>query len=162
MKQKSISYPLRSVAKARRRMSELSSIEFALEKLQQNILSPGMHCITIPTHDQGREVLSLCLDSVGIYQDISMVSMTTKKVPYSYRDLYAEMSSFQALSADTGRLEEFLLSCFQSDFLIIEYTQELLEQAWFGKFEQLLYEYKVPQAIPIVMLLYSETELIKN
>ncbi len=97
-----------------------------------------------------------------MYTDIGMVTMTNKRVPAHYRDLYDEMYFNRALFLDDGRLEEFMLTSFQCDFLILEYTQELMEEPWFGRFERLLHDYSISTSIPIIMFIYDEHTLNKN
>lgn len=162
MKQRLDISNLRNLTRTRRKTAGTTLVEQTIINVQQYFLSPGLHCITIPSHEQGRSLLRVCLDSLGIYSDVGMVTVTTKKTPLHYRDIYEELEHYQALSFDDGSLEEYMFSAFQCDFLILEYTQELMEQPWFGRFEQLMSEYSVAKAIPVIMFLYDDQGVTKN
>ncbi len=163
MKQRLDISNLRNMTRSRRKSTTSTTlVEQTIITVQQYFLTPGLHCITIPNHEQGRSLLRVCLDSLDLYSDVGMVTVTTKKTPAHYRDLYAELEDAQAVFSDNGRLEEFMLSSFQCDFLVMEYTPELLEKPWFGRFEQALTEYSVSKAIPVVMFIYDDLGLMKN
>jgi len=94
-----------------------------------------------------------------IFADVALLTMATQKCPAQYRDLYEEMKK---LSMHDGSLEEFVLTSFYNDFLIIEYTPQLMEQPWYGTFEQLLSKYSIAQSIPVIMFMYDEYALEAN
>ncbi len=161
MKQRLDISNLRNLTRTRRKTGT-TLVEQTIINVQQYFLTPGVHCITIATHEQGRSLLRVCLDSLEIYTNVGIVTVTTKKAPAHYRDMYEELEHAQALCLGDGRLEEFMLSSFQCDFLVLEYTQELLEQPWFGRFEQLLSEYSVAKSIPVIMFLYDDQQVTRN
>jgi hypothetical protein len=97
-----------------------------------------------------------------MYEQVGMVTVSTKKAPYQYVDIYEELQYANATSLDTSKLDEYMCSSFQCDFLVLEYTQQLIEQPWFGRFEQLLSEYSVLSSIPVILLFYDEHEVIEN
>ena len=101
----------------------------------------------------------MCVDSLQLFADVALLTMATQKCPAQYRDLYEEI---QHLTVHDGTLEEFILTSFYNDFLIIEYTPQLLEQPWFGTFEQLLSKYSIAQSIPVIMFMYDEYALEAN
>jgi len=162
MKQRLDIINLRNLTRARRKMASTNIAEQTIINVQQYFLSPGMHCITITSHEQGRSLLRVCLDPLDVYSDIGMVTVATKRAPAHYRDICFELEEYQAVSYDDGRLEEFMLSSFHCDFLVLEYTQELMEQPWFGRFERILADYSLAKAIPIVMFMYNDQVMIKN
>ncbi len=163
MKQKLAIHQLRNLSRSRRKQThKISRVEQSIITVQQYFLSPGLHCITVPNLDNGRSLLRICLDSLGIYTNVGMLSLSNKAVPAHYVDLYADMQRAHVLSLDSGMLEEYMLSSFQADFLILEYTQELMEQPWFGRFEHLLHDYSIATSIPVIMFLYEEQSLEHN
>lgn len=163
MKQRLDITNLRNLTRTRRKSgAQTTLVEQTIITVQQYFLTAGLHCITIPSHEQGRSLLRVCLDSLDLYTDIGMVTVTTKKAPAHYRDLYSELEDAQAVFSDNGRLEEFMLSSFQCDFLVLEYTPELIEQPWFGRFEQALTDYSIAKTIPVVMFVYDDQGLMKN
>lgn len=161
MKQRLDINNLRNLTRTRRKTST-TLVEQTIINVQQYFLTNGLHCITIASHEQGRSLLRVCLDSLGIYSNIGIVTVTTKKAPEHYHDIYQELCYAHALGVQDGSLEEFMLSSFHCDFLVLEYTQELLEQPWFGHFEQLIAEYSLAKAIPIVMFLYEDQSILRN
>ena len=150
---------LRRRARNRAKARNVSPIEQSIITIQQYFLTPGMHCIEVPTVQQGRSLLRICLDSLQIFADVALLTMATKKCPAQYRDLYEEVKH---LTVHDGTLEEFILTSFYNDFLIIEYTPQLLEQPWFGTFEQLLSKYSIAQSIPVIIFMYDEYALEAN
>ena len=141
---------------------DVSQVEQSIITIQQYFMTPGMHCIYVPNIQQGRSLLRICLDSLQIFADVALLTVATKKCPLQYRDLYEEMEQAKALTTHNGNLEEFILTSFYNDFLIIEYTPQLLEQSWFGVFEQLLNKYALNESIPVIMFMYDEYELRVN
>lgn len=163
MKQKSYTNKLRtSNCASKKAVKSRSLVEQSIIALQNSFLTPGLHCITVSNVQHGRDLLKVCLDSLGRYTDIGLVSHSAQTGPSHYTDLYTQMSQVGALSLEEGMLEDYMLSSFQSDFLILEYTQELMVQPWFGKFEQLLSDYSITNSIPVVMFLYEEQTLNHN
>ncbi len=140
----------------------VSQVEQSIITIQQYFMTPGMHCIYVPTVQQGRSLLRICLDSLQIFADVALLTVATQKCPTLYRDLYTEIKRAKALTTHNGRLEEFMLTSFYNDFLIIEYTPNLIEQPWFGAFEQLLSRYAISESIPVIMFMYDEHELEAN
>jgi hypothetical protein len=88
--------------------------------------------------------------------------VANQRCPALYRDLYKEMAEAHVLGISDGSLEEFILTSFYNDFLVIEYTKELMDQPWFGSFEQLLSRYSINQSIPIILFMYDAYELEAN
>ena len=161
MDTKLVIHQLRNRTRTRRKNNG-SPFENNLFTIQEQFLSPGMHCIDVENHEQDRRLLRLGLDSLNMYSDVGMLTMSPTKIPHKYRDLYEEMDAWDALTLNNGMLEEYLLSSFQSDFLVLEYTQELIVQPWYGRFEQLLYEYSISTSIPVIMFIYNDHQLDKN
>ena len=163
MSQKSAIHQLRSLTRSRRKSgTTLNSIEHNLISLQEYFLTPGTHCVTVPTVQQGRSLLRVCLDSLGIYNNIGMLTACLRKAPPQYHDIFGELSSFRSLSLDNGILEEYMLNSFNCDFLVIEYSQELMKEPWFGKFENLLNDYSVASSLPILLLFYENSSQYTN
>ncbi len=154
---------LRLRARSRARGSHhISPVEQSIITIQQYFLTKGIHSITVPSIQQGRSLLRICLDSLQIFADIALLTVANQQCPAQYRDLYTEMKQAQALGTHDGSLERFILTSFYNDFLVIEYTPALLSQPWFGTFEQLLSRYAISQSIPVIMLMYDEHKLEEN
>ena len=163
MKQKLAIHQLRTLSRLRRKADTVPlTIEERILAAHDAFLNPGMHCITVPNQQQGRILLRICLETLGKYADLGMLTMSLNGCPEQYRDVYAELERLHAFSLQESNLENYLLTSFSSDILIIEYTQELMEQAWIGKFEYLLHEYAFSHSIPVIMLLYSSPTAHKN
>ncbi len=161
MDQKLVIHQLRNRTRTRRKQSG-SSFENHIMSLQEHFLNPGMHCIDVDNQEQGRRLLRLGLDSLGIHTDVAILTVPPYNLPQGYKDLYAELDAWDALTLDNGMLEEYLLSVFECDFLVLEYTRELIQQTWYGKFEQLLHEYSISKSIPVVIFLYNDQQIDKN
>ena len=163
MKQKLAIHQLRTSSRSRRKITvKNASPEYKILMIQNSFITPGLHCVNVQNHEQGRRLIQISLDSLGIYSDVGMVSMSVRGCPLQYRDIYYELSRYDALSIDNGALEDYLLSSFTCECLILEYTQELIEQPWFGRFEQLLSDYSITNTIPVMMFLYDEQTLTRN
>ncbi len=119
--------------------------------LQALFLTPGFHCITVGNREIGRSLIDSCISSVNHYSQPAFLGSSA--APEEYLDLYQEFASWDALH-NHENLEQYMAGFFYFDVLIIEGTKDLLQDQWFGKFEQLLIDYSMPQTLPIIMLLY--------
>lgn len=154
MKQKLDISNLRRLTRSRKKQ-QISSVEQSIITIQQYFLTPGLHCVTVPSHEQGRSLLRVCLDSLERYNDIGMITTALQRTPHHYRDIVREIALYGG-HTDTSLLEEYLLTAFSCDFLIIEYNPELMMSPWFGQFEQLLHDYSVSKALPVIMCMYDD------
>lgn len=164
MNHKLVLHQLRNLTRSRRKngTTNINAIEHTIVSLQEYFLTPGTHYVTVPTIEQGRSLLRVCLDSLGLYNNIGMLTACLRKAPAQYHDIYGELTSFQSLALDNGILEDYMLSSFNCDFLVIEYSQELMKQPWFGKFENLLHEYSLASSLPVLMLFYENGKIHTN
>lgn len=124
--------------------------------LQNFFLTSGVHCIHVPDIQTGRTLLETALASFKSDRSISLLTTVKKKAVFPYSDLYKELGAARASSHTNGALEEYLLCSLNSDLLIIEATTELLQQPWYGKFEQLIVEYNIGATLPIIMIFHGE------
>lgn len=127
--------------------------------LQDSFLMPGFSLIQVPDLRTGRNILNLFLDSLKCYNDMAFISTYPDncagfKLPVNMINLYNEFINNNIIN-NIDKLEEYLLGSFYYDFLAVELTQELLGQAWFCKFEQLLIDYNFAENTPIVLFSYQ-------
>ena len=126
--------------------------------LQDLFLTYGNHYLKVPTHGQGRNIISLFLESFQ-YQYFSRVAcLTVSPVPLpdavvSVRD---ELALSGALAFNHHSLDEFLLNTFYYDFVWVECSQELMQSSWFYYFEKKLIDYNIAQSMPILFVTYEE------
>jgi hypothetical protein len=135
------------------RMGQPHLTEREILILQSYLLSPGFHSIRVPTIAQGRALLSTFGSSLRFFSRLALLSDSTNGEIEGYTDLTAELEAVHV--SEQGNLEQYMLHCFDYDFLAIEGTRDLLASEWFGRFEQLLIDYNLIKTVPILMIFSS-------
>lgn len=126
--------------------------------LHNIFLTHGSHPIKVPDIATGRAIIAAVLQSLHYYGSPACLSLSSLALDNEIFDLSYAMSLAGHISNQTSEtcLEEFFLEQFDSDFLWIEATNELLQQAWFGTFMHQLEILKFENQMPIVVVFYEE------
>jgi hypothetical protein len=123
MKPRLDSTTLRNLTRTRRKTSHKKRIEQTILNVQQYFLTAGPHHISVRTHEQGRSLLRVCLDSLSMYEQVGMVTVSTKKAPYQYVDIYEELQYANATSLDTSKLD----SLYEQKDVLSYYLENLAD-----------------------------------
>ena len=144
------------------RLHELNLIqepfsEAQIIALQEQFLGNGFQYIKVRTVAKGRVIIESFLQSLGLYQDIAILSTTPMLPKTSMTDLYYELSNSGYLNSfESCYLEEFFIEHFYYDFMWIEATRDLLNATWFDDLKRKIIDMGLDQHIPIMIVLYED------
>jgi hypothetical protein len=122
-------------------------------KLQDTLLTVGIHTLKFPNVTQGRDAMITILTSLNCYTNVACLSMHTTELNPAYFDMYYALTLGGYVHGNVEqKLDEFFLEQCDVDFLWIEATAQLVEQPWFYAFERKLDQFNVVCRIPVVVL----------
>lgn len=127
--------------------------------LQQQLLNPGFHYLTVPTIEDGRAIMLSFLNSLGCYDRIASISLGPVELPENIADIFHLLACGRYLSLPDG-ISSFLIDFWPMDFLWIEENDDLKSQEWYASVKRVLSELHYDQHIPIMVLSYSPNEFI--
>lgn len=126
--------------------------EYAILDLQNILLSPGLHTITVASIKEGRMLLGLFFPHLKrVIADVGFVTYTKLQGSLVYTDIVEQLSETD-FSIDA--LEFFLLQDFTCDLLWIELDDKMYSQAWLFDFKQRLIDFRIHFTIPIIDVTY--------
>ncbi len=125
--------------------------------LQEKFLENGFQYIKVRSVTKGRTIIESFLQSLGLYQDIVILSTTPILPKTMVTDLYYELSNSGYLNSfEPYYLEEFFIEHFYYDFMWIEATRDILNEPWFDDFKKKIIDMGLDQHIPIMVVLYED------
>jgi hypothetical protein len=133
------------------RLSEQDTID-----ISYLFLTPGIHCITVPSIVQGRAFMQQYLSTLNCYQNIAYLGTVPLSEDSMDSNLYTELTEFIE-NNKTADLREFMCLYMYYDFLWIEKTVDLMAMSWLCDFEQGIYELEFDRSMPIIVLSYQES-----
>lgn len=132
-------------------MSQGAFSEHDILELNDLLLTNGLHTITVKNIAIGRKIVDMFVTLLNRHQQIYWLSPDTISV--HTHDLYDTLKSY---GPSIERYEAYFYEEFYADLLIIECTQQLLQERWYTAFEQALMAAHITEQIPVVQLLDGE------
>lgn len=118
--------------------------------LQNIFTTPGIHTLTVPNIQIGRQMIMEQLEALQWHQEIGFLT-----ADQSARYLPAQnIITMLDQPMDQESIETFFIEHFYYDFLWIEATTGLVNMPWIYIFEQQLFNYHLDSMIPIIILTY--------
>ena len=137
-----------------------SSINYPLTEdgiitMHQHFLTNGFYRLTVPSWQDGRNLLENFFRSTHYYHDIGCITLEQTLFDHSVSHIYHELLYAGYLDPLCEHdLEQFFLEQFYFDFIWIETSQPLLESSWFNSFQEKLIHFKIDKHIPIIEFSY--------
>lgn len=123
--------------------------------LSDTFFSNGFHYIQVKDIDAGRQLITIFMRSMKIYNEVACVTISdvqTLDVPFF--NVYQEIHNNNMTNKND--CEAFLLEHFYANCMWIESTGTLQAQPWFIHFMETVIDLKIDQQIPILILSYLE------
>lgn len=136
----------------------LDTIKYPLSEceildIQNKFLSNGFQHIKVKNIRQGRAVVKRFLSSMGMYHDITCLTLSDIPLSKNVCNLYHELLFNGYLDHDSLQfLEEFFIDEFYFDFMWIEASRKLLTSSWFKFLEKKLINFKLEQHLPMIVI----------
>lgn len=126
--------------------------------LSDTFFSNGFHHIRVKNIDAGRQLISILMRSMKIYNEIACVTVADTQSLELYKEspffnVYQEMHNNNM--THNNDCEAFLLEHFYANYMWIESTSVLQSQPWFDNLIKTIIDLKVDQQIPILILSYQ-------
>lgn len=123
-------------------------------EIQDYFLTPGIHTIKFKDVSLGRLFLDSFLPLLSSYTKGAYLSLVDLSPSCGLVSLYRELIG-ACEHGDTNVLEDYMLTSFYYDYLIIEETEELKRAGWYQRFRALLEKYNYVSTAPIVIFNYE-------
>ncbi len=121
-------------------------------ELHDIFMTNGVHHITVPSVIEGRLIVHALLDSLHYYHDVAALSIEEIPLSSCVHDLSDAMMNATCNGIPIG---DYVCDQFYGDFLWIEETPSLVSQLWYAEFEFTLYDLRLDERMPIIIIHYQ-------
>ncbi len=112
----------------------------------------GIHHIRAADELSGRLLIQNVLASLQWYYQIACVAATEEMIIAYADNIITKLSH----PYSDGMMEQFFLEEFYYDFVWIEMTEDLKQQAWIESFQEHLSFFQIDRIIPIIIIEYQK------
>ncbi len=123
-------------------------------ELHNRFITPGFHSLKVKNEKEGRALIQTVLASLNFHHSISCLTVSSNQLESFTHNIYKTLNEFGQISEQT--IFNYFLDEFESDFLWIEMSKDLMAQSWFADFELALHDFNMDQYVPIVLLSYEQ------
>ena len=129
--------------------------EDSIISMHQRFLTNGFYRLTVPSWQEGRNLLENFFKATHYYHDIGCITLESGFFDCCVTHIYHELLYAGYLDPFCEHdLEQFFLEQFYFDFIWIEASKPLLESSWFNFFQEKLVHFKIDTHIPIIIFSY--------
>lgn len=122
-------------------------------KLQEIFLHRGFHYISVSSVLFGRNLLNIFFKLLDYYHNKAFLSV----IPFFSNSMLNLYDKFliEGVVSEIEYLENFMLTSFYYDFLVIELTDEIAMESWFLNFQNYLVDFNFIETLSVIVFLYS-------
>lgn len=134
--------------------SKKSFSEIEIIRLQKIFLTPGFHVLQVRDMLEGRKTIETFLHSLNCYTNVACLSIESAPLRAQVFDVFYGLTFGGYIHSYEHTMEQFFIDHFTADFIWIEATPNLLNQAWSHVFKYHLENYNIRRSLPVITLEY--------
>lgn len=136
--------------------------EYDILDLQEKFLSNGIHHITVDSLEIGRALIKTFVSSMHCYHENAILSTsfdaasTLSGSDISFVDIYCELIQGGYIEDNKNfKFNDFFVDQFFYDFMLIEASEDLIDNSWFLKFFTSIKNCEIDRHMPIFVISYT-------